>query len=115
MMRRKFCRIIKICDLPRLLRIRHMHNQRVELRPSLGLENSCHRHTVQRVRAKAVHRLGRERHQPAAFDDPGGLFDRFIIGGFHRHLVNTPPVIGVFTPVVPGTESGRPKSERTAR
>ena len=51
-----------------------MDNERVILRTALGQKNAQHRVLIQRICAKAVDRLRRDRQQPAVPDDLcGGL------------------------------------------
>ncbi len=57
-----------------------MHNQRIPVRPLLGLENPAHGNRIERVGAETVNGFGRERDQPAVTDDVGGLADERGIG-----------------------------------
>ena len=53
-----------------------MHDQRIETRPALGLENPRHRLAVERIRAESIDRLCRKSDETSSADDPRRLFDR---------------------------------------
>ena len=61
--------------------IRHVHDQRVEARPALGLVDARDGVGVGRVGGEAVDRLGRHRDWLAGEDQPRGFGDRFIAEG----------------------------------
>ena len=60
--------------------VRHMHDQRVEAGPPLGLVDAGHRRPVARVGSQAVDRLGRDRHAAALGQQAGGLGQAGTVG-----------------------------------
>ena len=76
-------------DGARGLQIGQMHDQRVEARPALRLEDPRDRHVRARVAAKAIDRLGRKGDKLALAQQRGGGGKAVGIGakgsGFHRH------------------------------
>ena len=56
-------------------RVRDVRNQRIEARPSLGLEDAGHRDRVPGVGGEPIDRLGRQQHQFARAKRRGGRID----------------------------------------
>ena len=58
-----------------------MHDQRIEARPPLGLEDTGHGAVVARIPAQPVNRLGRKRDQPAIAQNLGRAGMAGLVGG----------------------------------
>ena len=71
--------VVPLHQPPRLAGIEHVGDQRIELRPSLGLEDLGDGAFVGGVAAQAVDRLGREGHQLALADQPRGFVDARLV------------------------------------
>ena len=70
-----------------------MHDQGIEARPSLDLENRCHGLVVGGIGAQPVDGFGRERHEFACAQQIRGLLDHLVAGGaarfeFYRGIVH---------------------------
>ena len=53
-----------------------MNNDRIPRRPLFGLEDSCYRCPVQRIRSQPINRLGGQRHQPSRAQNRGCATER---------------------------------------
>ena len=83
-------------ELPSLAGIEHVADQRIEPRPSLGLEDRRDRALVGGVGAQAIDRLGREGDEVAAAQQPCRLGDRLCRRRRNRHraALIAPPCCG---------------------
>ena len=74
-------RVVGRRDPSQVSSAREVHDERVERRAGLHLEDAGHRPRVEGVGAEAVDGLGGEGHEPAPAQDDGRLRDRERVGG----------------------------------